>query len=99
MIAIIPDSTRPGRRGEAVADRVPGLTKQRGDAEYEPVDIADDNLPHLDEAMQPSIGRYSQPKSRHGRRRSFQSRAGFSRSPWTDAPSRSSAGAGNSRRT
>jgi len=37
------------------------LAKQRSDAEFELVDIADYKLPHLDEAMPPSMGQYSQP--------------------------------------
>jgi NAD(P)H-dependent FMN reductase len=60
-IAIILGSTRPGRNGEAVAKWVLDIAKQRSDAEYELVDIADYNLPHLDEAIPPSMGQYSQP--------------------------------------
>jgi NAD(P)H-dependent FMN reductase len=60
-IAIILGSTRPGRNGEAVAQWVLDLAKQRSDAEFELVDIADYKLPHLDEAMPPSMGQYSQP--------------------------------------
>jgi NAD(P)H-dependent FMN reductase len=58
-IAIILGSTRPGRNGEAVARWVLDLAKQRDDAEYELVDIADYNLPHLDEAVPPSMGQYA----------------------------------------
>jgi NAD(P)H-dependent FMN reductase len=58
-IAIILGSTRPGRNGEAVARWVLDLAKQRDDAEYELVDIADYNLPHLDEALPPSMGQYA----------------------------------------
>ncbi|MDH2430338.1 NAD(P)H-dependent oxidoreductase [Sphaerisporangium sp. TRM90804] len=58
-IAIILGSTRPGRNGEAVANWVLDIAKQRGDAEYELVDIADYNLPHLDEAIPPSLGQYA----------------------------------------
>jgi NAD(P)H-dependent FMN reductase len=60
-IAIILGSTRPGRNGEAVANWVYDIAKQRSDAEYELVDLADYNLPHLDEAAPPSMGQYSQP--------------------------------------
>jgi NAD(P)H-dependent FMN reductase len=63
-IAIILGSTRPGRNGEAVAKWVLDIAKQRDDAEYELVDIADYNLPHLDEAMPPSMGRYEQPHTK-----------------------------------
>ncbi|MBQ0831838.1 NADPH-dependent FMN reductase [Marinobacter sp.] len=60
-IAVIIGSTRPGRVGEAVARWVYDIAKQRGDAEFELVDIADFNLPLLDEPIPPSQGQYSQP--------------------------------------
>jgi NAD(P)H-dependent FMN reductase len=63
-IAIILGSTRPGRNGEAVARWVLDIAKQRSDAEYELVDLLDYNLPHLDEALPPSLGRYSQPHTK-----------------------------------
>lgn len=63
-IAIILGSTRPGRNGEPVANWVYDIAKQRDDAEYELVDIADYNLPHLDEAIPPSMGQYSQPHTK-----------------------------------
>ncbi|MDR6974308.1 NAD(P)H-dependent FMN reductase [Streptomyces sp. 3330] len=63
-IAIIIGSTRPGRNGEAVANWVYDIAKQRTDAEYELVDIADYKLPHLDEAAPPSLGQYTQPHTK-----------------------------------
>jgi NAD(P)H-dependent FMN reductase len=63
-IAIILGSTRPGRNGEAVANWVYDIAKQRTDAEYELVDIADFRLPHLDEVAPPSLGQYTQPHTR-----------------------------------
>ena len=60
-IAIILGSTRPGRNGEAVAHWVHGLTQSRSDAEYELVDLAEFNLPLLDEPVPPSQGKYSKP--------------------------------------
>jgi NAD(P)H-dependent FMN reductase len=63
-IAIILGSTRPGRNGEAVANWVYDIAKQRSDAEYELVDIAEFDLPHLDEAMPPAMGQYSQPHTK-----------------------------------
>ena len=50
-IGIILGSTRPGRNGEAVAKWVLENTKNREDAEYELVDVADYHLPLLDEPM------------------------------------------------
>lgn len=58
-IAIILGSTRPGRRGEQVAQWVLQQAVGRGDAEYEIVDLRDHPLPHLDEPVQPAQNRYS----------------------------------------
>ena len=63
-IGIILGSTRPGRNGEAVAKWVLDIAKQRNDAEFELVDLLDYNLPHLDEAVPPSLGQYSQPHTK-----------------------------------
>jgi NAD(P)H-dependent FMN reductase len=49
-IAIITGSTRPGRVNKQVADWVLANASARIDAEFEVVDIADFNLPLLDEA-------------------------------------------------
>ncbi len=58
-IGIILGSTRPGRNGEAVAKWIYELSKKREDAEFELVDIADYNLPLLDEPYPPSYGQYT----------------------------------------
>jgi NAD(P)H-dependent FMN reductase len=60
-IGIILGSTRPGRNGEAVARWVTDVASERTDAEFELVDLLDYKLPHLDEAMPPSLGQYSHP--------------------------------------
>ena len=60
-VGVILGSTRPGRRGEAVARWVYDVASKRDDAEYELVDLADYPLPHLDEAMPPSMGKYEHP--------------------------------------
>ena len=57
-IAIIVGSTRPGRKAEAVARWVHGIASKRSDAQYELVDIAEYDLPLLDEALPPSRGQY-----------------------------------------
>jgi NAD(P)H-dependent FMN reductase len=57
-IGIILGSTRPGRLGEQVAKWVFDLASRRTDAEYELIDLLDFPLPHLDEAMPPSLGNY-----------------------------------------
>ncbi|MGJ6964872.1 NADPH-dependent FMN reductase [Streptosporangium sp. G11] len=60
-IGIILGSTRPGRNGEAVARWAYQVAAQRTDAEFELVDLLDYKLPHLDEALPPSLGQYTQP--------------------------------------
>ena len=60
-IAIIVGSTRPGRNGEAVGRWVHGIASRRGDAEFELVDVADFDLPLLDEPMPPMMGQYTKP--------------------------------------
>ncbi len=63
-IGIILGSTRPGRNGEAVAKWVHELASQRSDAEFELVDLLDYDLPHLDEAVPASQGRYASEHTR-----------------------------------
>lgn len=58
-IAIILGSTRPKRNGEAVARWVFDYARQRGDADYELVDVAEFDLPLLDEPIPPSQHKYS----------------------------------------
>lgn len=58
-IAIILGSTRPGRNGEAVAKWILDQAKNRTDAEFELVDIADFNLPLLDEPMPAGYKQYT----------------------------------------
>lgn len=58
-IAVILGSTRPGRNGKAVADWVMARAKERTEAEYELIDLADHPLPHLDEAVPASRGAYA----------------------------------------
>ena len=58
-IGIILGSTRPGRNGEAVAKWAFEIASKRTDAGFEYVDIADFDLPLLDEPVPPSFGQYS----------------------------------------
>lgn len=58
-IAIILGSTRPGRNGEAVAHWVLELARKRNDANYELIDLAEVDLPFLDEPIPPSQGKYA----------------------------------------
>ncbi|MFO1183667.1 MAG: NAD(P)H-dependent oxidoreductase [Bauldia sp.] len=58
-VAIVVGSTRPGRKADAVAKWVLDIARKRGDATYEILDIADYNLPLLDEPTPPSMRRYT----------------------------------------
>lgn len=58
-IQIITGSTRPGRVNTQVADWVYKIAQGREDIDAELVDIADYNLPLLDEPVPPSMGNYS----------------------------------------
>jgi NAD(P)H-dependent FMN reductase len=57
-IGIILGSTRPNRNGEQVAKWVYDIATKRSDATFELVDLRDYPLPHLDEAIPPSLGQY-----------------------------------------
>lgn len=60
-VAIVIGSTRPGRKAETIARWVHEIAQRRADAEYELVDLAEFNLPLLDEPMPPSRGQYAKP--------------------------------------
>ncbi|MFI9533312.1 NADPH-dependent FMN reductase [Nocardia fusca] len=55
-IGIILGSTRPNRNGPQVARWVLDTAAQRGDAEFELIDLRDHPLPHLDEPVAPMFG-------------------------------------------
>src|SRR5271169_1491101 len=57
-IGIIVGSTRPGRKADAVAKWVYEFARTRSDAEFQIVDVADFNLPLLDEAIPPLMAKY-----------------------------------------
>ena len=63
-IAVILGSTRPGRRGQAVAQWVLEQASTRTDASYELVDLKNFPLPHLDEGMPPSMAQYANQHTR-----------------------------------
>lgn len=63
-VGIVLGSTRPGRRADAVGDWVIQEVKERSDAVYELVDLAEHALPPLDEPMPAITGRYSRPHTR-----------------------------------
>ncbi|GAB4586619.1 NADPH-dependent FMN reductase [Nocardia sp. IFM 10818] len=55
-IGIILGSTRPNRKGPQVAQWALEAAAQRGDAEFELIDLREHPLPHLDEAVPPMFG-------------------------------------------
>jgi NAD(P)H-dependent FMN reductase len=57
-IAVVVGSTRPGRRSRQVADWVLDRAQRHSGAEFEMLDLADFELPLLDEPLPPSLGRY-----------------------------------------
>src|SRR6476619_179614 len=63
-IGVILGSTRPGRRGEQVARWVMDVAGRRADGVFELVDLADHQLPHLDEPLPPNMGQYRNPHTR-----------------------------------
>jgi len=63
-IAIVVGSTRPGRKAETVARWVQDLAAKREDALFELVDIAEYDLPLLDEPVPPSMGQYRNPHTK-----------------------------------
>ncbi|MBN9239234.1 MAG: NADPH-dependent FMN reductase [Micrococcales bacterium 70-64] len=58
-IGIILGSTRPGRNGDQVARWVLDQAAKRGTATYELVDLADFQLPNIDEVAHPATGVYA----------------------------------------
>jgi NAD(P)H-dependent FMN reductase len=63
-IAVVIGSTRPGRVAESVARWVHDIATRRTDAEFTLVDIAEFNLPLLDEPVPPAMGKYSHPHTK-----------------------------------
>lgn len=63
-IAIIVGSTRPGRSADVVARWVHGVASGRDDATFEVLDLADYDLPMLDEPMPPMSGQVTQEHTR-----------------------------------
>ena len=63
-IAIITGSTRPGRQSPAVARWVHEIADRRADSDWAVVDIADHDLPHLDEPLPPLAATYTHPHTR-----------------------------------
>lgn len=59
-IAVVVGSTRPGRRSIQVAEWVLERAREHGGAEFELLDVADFDLPLLDEPLPPSLGNYQQ---------------------------------------
>jgi NAD(P)H-dependent FMN reductase len=64
-IGIVVGTTRPGRRGHAVAAWIAAAAARRHpEADFEIVDLADFGLPLLDEELPAMAGRYAHPHTR-----------------------------------
>ncbi|GAA3232349.1 NADPH-dependent FMN reductase [Dactylosporangium siamense] len=63
-IAVILGSTRPGRKGEAVAHWVLERAGERTDARFELLDLAQHRLPDIDEPVPPARGHYTHDHTR-----------------------------------
>ncbi|HEX8869596.1 MAG TPA: NADPH-dependent FMN reductase [Lentzea sp.] len=63
-IAVILGSTRPGRRSEAVAQWVVNVASARTDASFELIDLAEVDLPLLDEPVPAIFGEYANEHTR-----------------------------------
>lgn len=63
-IALVIGSTRPNRRAPDIAAWVHQNAPQRDDVEFELVDLADHDLPLLDEPDPPAMGRYTREHTR-----------------------------------
>jgi len=63
-IAIIVGSTRPGRKGEAIAKWAYEVARKRTDADFALLDLATFELPLLDEPMPAQFGSYAHPHTK-----------------------------------
>jgi NAD(P)H-dependent FMN reductase len=63
-VGIVIGSTRPGRVGDQVARWVYEIARKRCDADFELVDLRDFQLPHLDEEIPASAGKYAREHTR-----------------------------------
>lgn len=57
-LAVITGSTRPGRLGPLVAEWAADFARENSEFEIAPLDLADFDLPLLDEAAHPSLKQY-----------------------------------------
>lgn len=57
-IGVIVGSTRPGRKARTVAEWVIEQTEGREGVQYDLIDLADFDLPHLDELLPPVLHQY-----------------------------------------
>ena len=63
-IAVVAGSTRPGRHSKQVAEWVLQRAREHGGAEFGMLDVADFDLPLLDEPLPPSLGNYQRDHTR-----------------------------------
>jgi NAD(P)H-dependent FMN reductase len=63
-VAVILGTTRPNRVGAVVANWVMEVAGKRDDAEFTLIDLAEIDLPLLDEPVPPIVGQYDKPHTR-----------------------------------
>ena len=63
-IKIITSTTREGRKGIAVANWITGVAKQNNNYDVELLDLAEINLPFMDEAAHPRLQQYQHEHTR-----------------------------------
>lgn len=63
-LQVITASTRPGRKGAAVADWFLPLARRHGSFEVEPLDLAEIDLPLMDEPRHPRFAQYEHAHTR-----------------------------------
>ena len=61
VLQVVVASTRPGRRGIAVGGWIQRMAEQHGGFDVELVDLAEQQLPILDEPNHPRLGQYVHP--------------------------------------
>ncbi len=64
VLQVVVASTRPGRKGPAVADWVQRIALQHGGFDVELVDLAEINLPVYDEPHNPCLQQYTKPHTK-----------------------------------
>lgn len=63
-LKIISSTVRPGRKGPAIVHWITNIAAEQSDFDVELIDLAELNLPFMDEPNHPSMKKYGQQHSR-----------------------------------